>query len=410
MRWAYTFAIRVYTWLIALASSFDPKARMRYQGVRDGKRSPAAPLSERPIWFHCASLGEFEQGRPLIERCKSENPGRPILLTFFSPSGYEVRKNYPGADRVVYLPPDIPASVSAFLDFWDPVAAVFVKYEVWQNFFRAISKRGIPLFMVSAIFRPQQVYFKFWGKWFRGALLRVNKIFTQDDHSVELLKSIGIENVEVAGDTRFDRVATVATTAAPVVEVERFIGGKTAVVAGSTWPEDEILIAEYRVKDRDEDIVWVIAPHEMSSGHKRKLEELFGEGLVYYSSLGENEKLTGDVLIIDTIGLLSALYRYGTINYVGGGFGAGIHNTLEPAVYGKPILFGSRHEKFKEANDLIAKGGAFSIGGQGEFDSKMRELFKDDVLRQKAGNAAGEYVQSNLGATERIMAELRRHL
>lgn len=410
MRGAYTFAIRVYTGLIALVGLYDPKARMRHRGVRAEKRSPAAPLSDRPIWFHCASLGEFEQGRPLIERCRIENPGRPILLTFFSPSGYEVRRRFAGADRVVYLPPDLPSSVSAFLDYWDPAVAVFVKYEVWQNFFRALYKRGVPVFMVSAIFRPEQVYFKPWGKWFRGALRRVDKIFTQDDRSVEMLRSIGIENAEAAGDTRFDRVATVAATAGPVVEVENFIGAKTAVVAGSTWPEDEILIAGYRAKHRDGDIVWVIAPHEMSGGHKRKLEELFGEGLEYYSNLGKGDGRAGDVLVIDTIGLLSALYRYGEINYVGGGFGAGIHNTLEPAVYGKPILFGPRHGKFKEAKDLIAHGGAFAVSGQDEFDAMISELMEDETLRNKAGKAAGEYVKSNLGASDKIMRELRRYL
>ena len=400
----------MYTGLIALAGSYNSKARMRHRGVRAEKRSPAAPLGERPIWFHCASLGEFEQGRPLIEQCRIENPDRPILLTFFSPSGYEVRKHYAGADRVVYLPPDLPSSVSAFLDYWNPVVAVFVKYEVWQNFFRALSKRAIPLYMVSTIFRPDQIYFKPWGKWFRGALRRVNKIFTQDDRSVEMLNGIGIENAETAGDTRFDRVATVAATAGPVVEVENFIGAKTAVVAGSTWPEDEILIAAYRAKYRDQDIVWVIAPHEMSTGRKRKIEELFGGGLEYYSNLGKGHSRIGDVLVIDTIGLLSALYRYGTINFVGGGFGAGIHNTLEPAVYGKPILFGPRHEKFKEANDLIACGGAFAVSGQDEFDATIGKLMEDESLRNKAGNAAGEYVKSNLGASDKIMRELRRYL
>lgn len=402
IQWLYTAAIWLYAGGIAVAGSFNSKARKRHRGRKEGSLA-GEPLSRRPLWFHCASLGEFEQGRPLIEYCRKKYPEIPILLSFFSPSGYETRKNYPGVDRVVYLPADLPKEVDSFLDAWNPRLAVFVKYEVWHNFFRRMHRRGIPLFLVSAIFREKQIYFRPWGSWFRKSLSLVHTIFTQDDESVDRLRAVGITRAVKAGDTRFDRVIAVAEDAKPVPEVERFLNGRRAVVAGSTWPEDEKLIVEYVKRKRPDAPAWVIAPHEMAPGYKKRLRALFGEGTCFFSEKGDEEPGMGEVLVIDAIGLLSTLYRYGAVNFVGGGFGAGIHNTLEPAVYGRPILFGPRYVKFREAKDLVNLGAAKSVGDPQEFQTALDAWLDDDVERKRAGSSAEEYVRANRGATEIIM-------
>ena len=362
------------------------------------------------IWFHASSLGEFEQGRPMIEQIRKVHPEYKILLTFFSPSGYEVRKNYAGADVVCYLPFDTPGRVEQFLDLANPAMAIFIKYEFWGNYLHTLQQRGIPVYIISAIFRREQLFFQWFGKPYRKMLDCFNHLFVQDERSKALLEEYGIRNVTVAGDTRFDRVIDVYHQAKQIPLVERFIKGTDGqqpplvFVAGSSWPEDEAIFIPYF--ERHPEMKLIIAPHEIHEGHLKSIEARLHRPTIRLSQATEQNVANQDCLIVDSFGLLSSLYRYGQIAYIGGGFGAGIHNTLEAAVYGMPVLFGPRFQKFKEAKDLIAVGGAFTFDNAPAFTSRMDTLLSTPEALQQSSQAAGHFVQSHGGATTTILQEI----
>lgn len=402
----YNTGIRAYSLAISLAAPFNEKARLLSSGrketlkkIRTFKRKPG-----RLIWFHAASLGEFEQGRPVMEYLRKIEPDTQILLTFFSPSGYEIRKNYTGADYILYLPGDTPGNAAKLINCFQPDAAVFIKYEFWNNYLQQLHKRRIPTYLISAIFRQEQTFFKSWGKWYRQMLNYFDKLYVQDDQSQELLKSIGITHVQVTGDTRFDRVKQIATDAKDIEKMELFCNGQQAIVCGSTWPPDEDILFEY-INRHEGQCKWIIAPHEIGEGHIQSILNKCKKKVARYT-LVETNLSDYDVLIIDCIGLLSSIYRYGCIAYIGGGFGVGIHNTLEAAVYGIPVIFGPKYKKFNEAVKLIEQGGGFSISNGTELKELLDSLFQAPAIRETAGQKALEYVNSQLGATQIISQEL----
>ncbi len=408
----YSLAIHLYAFVVALISPFYRKARL----MRLGQRQTNAILREKVdrdskyIWFHASSLGEFEQGRPMIEKIKSRYPAYKILLTFFSPSGYEVRKNYKGADIVCYLPFDTPARVNDFLDLARPSVAIFIKYEFWGNYLRELDRRGIPVYIISAIFRPEQLFFQWFGKPYRNMLRHFDHLFVQDERSKRLLGEYGITNVTVTGDTRFDRVWDVCGQAREIPLVERFLAGADGkrpfvMVAGSSWPPDEAIFIPYFHEHPEMKLI--IAPHEIHAEHLRSIEALLKRPSIRLSEANETNIADKDCLIIDSFGLLSSIYRYGQVAYIGGGFGVGIHNTLEAAVYGIPVLFGPNYRKFKEAKDLIEVGGGFPVADANAFGRKMDELLTDPKALEAAGNAAGAFVRDNVGATEQILRQIK---
>ncbi len=361
------------------------------------------------IWFHASSLGEFEQGRPLIEKIKAEHPEYKILLTFFSPSGYEVRKNYGGADVVCYLPFDTPYRVKKFLDLSKPVMAIFIKYEFWDNYLSELKRRNIPVYIVSAIFRKEQLFFKWYGGMYRKVLSYFTHIFVQDDASRELLSKYGVTNVSVFGDTRFDRVQDVYKNTKQIPMVELFVNNNRSdnqltMVAGSSWQQDEEVYLNYF--NEHPELKLIIAPHEIHKDHLMHIESMLKRPSIRLSEATEKDIKGKSCLIVDSFGLLSSIYRYGDLAYIGGGFGAGIHNVLEAAVYGIPVIFGPKYQKFKEARDLLQVGGAFSITDEKTFESKMEELSTYRDLLEAAGAAAGDFVKSNIGATNKIIASI----
>lgn len=362
------------------------------------------------IWFHASSLGEFEQGRPMIEKIKAKHPEYKILLTFFSPSGYEVRKSYNGADVVCYLPFDTPFRVKKFLNLANPVMAIFIKYEFWGNYLNELKRRGIPVYIISAIFRKDQLFFQWFGKPYRKMLYCFNHLFVQDDRSKELLAEFGIDNVTVTGDTRYDRVLDVRNQAKELPVIESFVEGKLGdrpfvMVAGSSWPQDEAIFIPYFEKHPEMKLI--IAPHEIHEEHLLSIEKMLKRPSARLSKVKEEQLADIDCLIIDCFGMLSSIYRYGKIAYIGGGFGVGIHNTLEAAVYGIPVLFGPNYHKFKEAKDLIAVGGGFSITDELSFSAKMDELMGDEKTRELAGKASDGLVGRNVGATDMVLKHIR---
>lgn len=406
----YSLAIHFYAFIIALISPFHKKARI----MRLGQWKTNSILREKIdrnakyIWFHASSLGEFEQGRPMMEKIKAEHPEYKILLTFFSPSGYEVRKNYNGADVICYLPFDTPYRVKKFLNLANPSIAVFIKYEFWGNYLQELKHRNIPVYIISSIFRRDQLFFQWFGYPYRKMLYCFTHLFVQDDRSAALLKEFGITNVTVTGDTRFDRVLDVRNQARELSPVEHFVceGGKEkrlTLVAGSSWPQDEEILIPYF--NEHPEMKLIIAPHEIHREHLMYIESLLKRPSVRLSDVFHDQSLSEgkDCLIVDSFGLLSSIYRYGTIAYIGGGFGAGIHNTLEAAVYGIPVLFGPKYHKFKEAKDLIKVGGGFSVSDKQSFCEKMDELLTYHEVLEAAGESAGQFVNGNAGATDKIL-------
>lgn len=411
----YTLAIHLYAFLVEAASVFHKKARMMRFGQwkTNGILRDRIAAGDRYIWFHAASLGEFEQGRPLIEKIRAAHPEYKILLTFFSPSGYEVRKNYPGADVVCYLPFDTPYRVRKFLHLAHPAMAIFIKYEFWGNYLRELQRRQVPTYIISAVFRREQAFFRWYGKPYLRMLRCFDHLFVQDRPSADLLAAQGITNTTVTGDTRFDRVIDVQQQARLLPMVEQFIRGAEGgekpfvLVAGSTWPPDEeFIIACFNAHPR---MKLIIAPHEIDQGRLLDIHSRLKRPSVRLSDTNENHVASKDCLIIDSFGLLSSIYRYGDAAYVGGGFGKGIHNTLEAAVYGIPVLFGPRYGKFREAADLIASGGGFSVANGEAFDARMDVLLSSADALHAAGEAAGRFVSRNAGATDRILAWLSAH-
>jgi 3-deoxy-D-manno-octulosonic-acid transferase len=359
------------------------------------------------VWIHCASLGEFEQGRPVIEEIRKNYPNVFIVLSFFSPSGYEIRKNFEQADAVVYLPPDTGSNAREFLNIIDPQLVIFVKYEYWLNYLEEVHARKIPILMVSAIFRPGQVFFRWYGQRWKNLLRKISHFFIQDPDSTELLKRAGVNHYTLSGDTRFDRVIAIADKFSPIDIVEQFCGGSKVVVAGSTWEEDEEVWDHY--SNIHPETKFIIAPHEVYEGHLKSIEKLFKGSIRYSSLLNGSTNGNEHVLIIDNIGMLSRLYHYADITYVGGGFGAGIHNILEAAVHGKPVIFGPEYEKFREAVDMLDQGAAFTVSSALELEKTASELFLNDELRREAAEKAIQYVRSKSGATGKIMAHIQEN-
>ncbi|HLG02529.1 MAG TPA: glycosyltransferase N-terminal domain-containing protein [Bacteroidia bacterium] len=415
MRPLYSFNILMYGLTLRFASLFHAKARQWITGRKNlftELEKKIAGTDQPVVWFHCASLGEFEQGRPLIEQIKKRYPGHRILLTFFSPSGYEVRKNYEGADVISYLPLDTPANARRFIRLVKPKVVFFIKYEFWLNMLALLRENTIPHYLVSAIFREKQVFFKPWGGIFRDALKGFTFIFTQENKSINLLQSIGITHAEVSGDTRFDRVAEIAANAKQIPLAEKFAGaGKKVIVAGSTWPQDEAHLFPAICEHLTNGWKLLIAPHELNEARLSSIESALEKmgveqtNIQRFSKANEKTIANAQVLLIDNMGMLSSLYRYGRIAYIGGGFGRSIHNTLEAAVYGIPVIFGPRFEKFNEAKGLIARGGGFSVSTGEELNTVLNTLMRDEKRMSEAGKKAGEYVIQNKGATEKILAK-----
>lgn len=407
MLWLYNIAIYLYALLIRIFATFNDKAALFYQGRRNIFRQISQKIvpEERHIWFHFASLGEFEQGRTVLEKIKEQYPEKKIIVTFFSPSGYEIRKNYTLATGVFYLPLDTAANAAQLITAFNPELAIFTKYEYWYHYFKELNKKNIPLLIISGIFRPKQVFFKPYGSFHRKILSYVSHFFVQNEQSIALLKDIGLQNATLSGDTRFDRVTENAVMVKKLPIVDAFCGTAPVFVAGSTWPGDEELIAELCTQYPG----WkfIIAPHEIGEGHILTIKKLFPDA-IKYSALTRSEGVTNhnnQVLIIDNIGMLSALYAYGKVAYIGGGFGAGIHNTLEAAAFGIPVIFGPKYDKFQEAKDLIAVAAAQSINDLVELSSAFETLSKNP----EAGNIAKNYVASKTGSTAQIMQYISRY-
>ncbi len=401
----YNLGIALYSFAIYIASFFNEKAKFLKNGRKNiWKEIENANLGEDVVWFHSASLGEFEQGRPLIEKIKKDFPQYKIVLTFFSPSGYEIRKNYKEADLIIYLPADTKRNAAKFLKAINPKKVFFIKYEYWHHFFKEINSREIPLYMVSAIFRPSQMFFKKGGGWYRNILKSVTHFYIQDEKSGELLKSIGFENYSVVGDTRFDRVSEIAASAPKFEEIEKIISGKKVLVAGSTWPPDEDILVEY-INNSQDDFKFIIAPHEIGDDKIKTLISKLKVPYIRYTEINKAENKDAKVLIIDTIGMLSFIYQYADVAYIGGGFGKGIHNILEAATFGIPVIFGPKHMKFKEAVDLLELEGGFTISNKKEFAELLSTLFYSEtfIVYENSKLKAKEYVQKMSGATEFIM-------
>jgi len=407
----YHLAILLYALAVRLVSPFNKKAKKMLAGQKETFSILRKQLDPKAsyIWFHAASLGEFEQGRPLIEKIRKEKPEYKILLTFFSPSGYEVRKNYSGADIVCYLPFDHYWNARKFLLLVKPAMAIFIKYEFWMNYLNQLKRLNIPTYIISAIFRPKQIFFRWYAYRYRKVLNNYDWFFVQDQQSLELLKRFNHQNVSIVGDTRFDRVYEIFEQRKELPLIEKFLNRPEnekvlAFVAGSTWMKDEEILIPYF--NQHPDIKLIIAPHEIDGQRIEALKSLFTCQVVRYSQANENTVNDAGCLIIDCIGLLSSVYRYGDLAYIGGGFGKGIHNVLEAAVYGIPVMFGPKYNKFKEAKELIACRGAISITSEDEFSFRMNDFISYSNLIYETGKNAKEYVISNLGATHKIYEKI----
>ena len=417
----YNIVIYFVLWGIAIASLFNEKVRKMWRGEREAFKilKQKVDPNAKYIWFHAASLGEFEQGRPLMERIRKEYPQYKILLTFYSPSGYEVRKNYEGADIICYMPVDTRLNAIRFLRLVRPVMAFFIKYEFWSNFLHILKHRNIPTYSVSSIFREDQVFFKWYGRNYAGVLKCFTRFFVQNEESKRLLEGIGITAVDVVGDTRFDRVLQIKEAAKQLPICEAFRTGVASsqsadvphhdfkvFVAGSSWPPDENIFIPFFNEHKD----WrlLIAPHVIAEEHLKLILSLIkGKKVVRYTQTTPEEAADADVLIIDCFGLLSSMYNYGDVAYIGGGFGVGIHNTLEAAVWNMPVIFGPNNKKFQEAQGLLKSGGGFEINTYEDFSGLMTSLMNDETFLKQAGDKAGAFVAHLAGATDKVLASVK---
>jgi 3-deoxy-D-manno-octulosonic-acid transferase len=404
MRFIYKIGIRLYFLLIILVAPFNIKARRWLKGRRGIWRRIRLNIKpgDSVIWVHCASLGEFEQGRPIIEEIRKTMPEKKVLLTFFSPSGYELRKNYEGAHCVTYMPLDTSFNAWLFMNLVKPEMAFFIKYDYWYYFLRTLKKKKIPAYIVAAKFRRDQVFFKWYGMWYRSVLKFFTVLYVQNEESRRLLSVIGIKNVEVTGDTRFDRVYAISQRSVEYPWLEPFAKGKKVIIAGSTWEKDEQLLIQY-INHSGLDIRFILAPHEISEKKLIRLIEQIEFPVVRFTDNDKSSYLNAKVLIVDTIGHLSSLYRYGKIAYIGGGFGKGIHNILEAATYGLPVVFGPNYHKFLEAVEMIEIKAAFSIINFDELKSALDRLTNDDKVLSDCSVLAKRYIESKLGATRSII-------
>ena len=417
----YNFVIALYISAVHLAALFNKKVAKMVKGEKEAFAVLKKQIDPQAkyLWFHAASLGEFEQGRPLIEQIRKQYPQYTILQTFFSPSGYEVRKNYKGADVVCYLPLDSPRNVKRFIDLAHPYMAFFIKYEFWSNFLHILKYRNISTYSVSSIFREDQVFFKWYGRNYAGVLKCFTRFFVQNEESKRLLEGIGITAVDVVGDTRFDRVLQIKEAAKQLPICESFRTGVSSsqstdvphhdfkvFVAGSSWPPDENIFIPFFNEHKD----WrlLIAPHVIAEEHLKLILSLIkGKKVVRYTQTTPEEAAEADVLIIDCFGLLSSMYNYGDVAYIGGGFGVGIHNTLEAAVWNMPVIFGPNNKKFQEAQGLLKSGGGFEINTYEDFSGLMSSLMNDEAFLNQAGDKAGAFVAHLAGATDKVLASVK---
>ena len=404
----YNFAVQLSALFLKLIALFHPKIKLFVDGRKEVMSYLKKNISEGDsiIWVHTASLGEFEQGLPIIEQLKKNYPEYRILVTFFSPSGYEVKKNTAAADMVTYLPMDTKKNAIKFLDLVNPKLVIFVKYEIWPNYLRALSQRNIPTLLISALFKENQIYFKSYGGFMRKALHNFTHIFVQDTKSIELLSKINIKNTAISGDTRFDRVIEILERDNNLAFMENFKNGAKTLVAGSTWPDDEEVLVPY-INTGESSLKFVLAPHNIKPEHINKLKSSINKKTILYSELENKDLSAYEVLIIDTIGLLTKIYSYAEISYVGGGFATGLHNTLEPAVYGIPVIIGPSFKGFKEAEDLVNKGGVLVVKSPAEFFTLVNDLLKDEEHLKRTGDINSTYVSENKGASIQIMAYVR---
>ena len=410
----YNLIIYLYLFGVAIYSRFNEKVRKMWRGEREAFRilKEKVDPDAKYVWFHAASLGEFEQGRPLIEQLRKKHPEYKILLTFFSPSGYEVRKNYEGADIITYLPLDTIANARRFLRAVHPVMAFFIKYEFWYNYLHILKHRNVPVYSVSSIFRPDQVFFKWYGRQYGRVLNCFTHFFVQNEQSKELLDKIGIHNVSIVGDTRFDRVLQIKEASKQLPVIKAFKQDAKVFVAGSSWPPDEEIFIKYFDKHRDWKLI--IAPHVIGEDHLKQIEALLeGRKVIRYSEYSghsenadySDELANAEVLIVNCFGLLSSIYHYGDVAYVGGGFGVGIHNLLEAAVWDVPVFFGPNNQRFQEAQGL-KKGGGFEIANYDDFQKQMDRFMTDEAYLADQGRLAGRFVKGQAGATQEVLSSV----
>jgi len=408
----YLYNIAVYTteFLLKIISFFNKKIALFVNGRKDTFNILESTISknDKTIWFHCASLGEFEQGRPIIEKIKSQFPKYKIVLTFFSPSGYEVRKNYELADAIVYLPLDTKRNAKKFLELTHPTMAIFVKYEFWPNILKQLKKQNIETILISGIFRKDQIFFKKYGSWMRKSLNAFSHFFLQNKSSYKLLKEIGFSNSTLSGDTRFDRVYEISKQDNHLQFIENFKQNQYTLVAGSSWPKGEELLVNYINFHASENEKFIIAPHNINKRGIEQLQNSISKKTTKYSD--EIKDNSAQVFIVDTIGILTKIYNYADSAYVGGGFGTGLHNTLEPASFGIPLIIGPEFQKFQEALDLVNLGACTVINNQNIFNEHLKILFKNVNYRAKQGQSSREYILDNIGATEIIINYISKKL
>lgn len=408
MHTLYNIVISLLELALKLGAQFDSKLRQGYVGRKQTfeRLEQHITAQDKVLWFHCASLGEFEQGLPVFETLKQKQPDYKVVLSFFSPSGYEVKKNSTIADVVVYLPIDSKRNAKRFLDLVHPELIVFVKYEIWINFLFEIKNKNSRAILISALFRDQQIFFKWYGGLFRKALTAFNDIFVQNLNSQILLERINIKNCTIAGDTRFDRVLQNKASVKPVKFINEFINGKTCVVIGSSWPEDEKLLARY-INQSKHDIKFILVPHNVDNTHINRLKKIIKVPTVLFSEANSNNCINKEVMIIDLIGLLRSLYNVGDIAYVGGAMGkTGLHNILEPAVFGIPIVIGKNFEKFPEAAAMIKNGGVISIDSYNTLSMELQRLLSNENYRHEIGKKNVNFVTLNSGAVQKIINRL----
>lgn len=415
MRTLYTFAINTYGLGVRIAALWNTKARLMSKGWHSTKEKThlGSTLTAAPTaWFHASSLGEFEQARPVLEQFKKDHPEVPIVVSFFSPSGYEIRKGYNQADYVCYLPLDTPSNARRFIDFINPTIVFFVKYDFWFNYLGELKRRNIPTYIFSSIFRESQYFFKPYGKWFLNQLHSFDHLFVQNQESIQLLQSHGITECSIAGDTRFDRVFDIARHVKPNPSIERFVhpenGNDPAqpkvIIAGSSWEPDEKYLFEYFKSTQIAPLKLILAPHVISETHIAWIEQLFGKSnCVRYSQMGNAEATDRPVLIIDNMGMLSSIYHYSDIAYIGGGWGHGIHNILEALTFGKPVIFGPNYTKFKEAHDIIGRQGGFSYDTLVQLRTWIDKILSDSDDYISAVETCKTYVNENIGSTRQIL-------
>ncbi len=403
----YSLAIRLYSGLVSIAALFgNKKAQLWWKGRKNQWDNLKSPNNDDEwIWIHVSSLGEFEQGLPVIENLKADYPKYKLLLTFFSPSGYEPRKNFQLADKVAYMPSDTRSNAKKLIKNFNIKAAFFVKYDFWFNYMKVLKENDIPLYYISALLHPDHYFFKFYSLWFRKQLFNVTHYFVQNDETAKLLKAIGIENATVTGDTRFDRVFEIAKQSKSFPEIEKFIDGRQCIIAGSSWPSDEKFIIPFS-KKMPENYCLIIAPHDVSDSHIKQITSQLDD-YALYTKLPTANGQQPKTLVIDTIGILKQIYKYARFVYVGGGFMSSIHNTQEALVFGCPVVIGPKYHKFVEAVDLVRDGGMFSVNNQQEFDEMFKRLMNDEEFYNKASGICQDYIQLSIGATGKIMRTLK---